>query len=126
MTTGCSVCTRPISRAMASAVCGWSPVTMMTRMPAAAQRAMAAGTSGRGGSSSPTRPDRVRPCLRRSRQAGRRSVPGEGQHAQAGLGHLVLRGEQTAFRGGIERHDPSRSSCTESHTASTVSSAPLQ
>ena len=42
-------CTRPISRAMAAAVCGWSPVTMMTLMPACGRRGWP-WHLGRGGS----------------------------------------------------------------------------
>ncbi len=69
-----------------------------------AQRAMASGTSGRGGSSSPTSPVRIMP----------RSSPGmpstdcamgEGQHPQSGLGHLPLRRQQARFHRRIDRHD---------------------
>ena len=45
---------RPISRPIATAVCGWSPVTITIRIPARRQRSTAADTSGRGGSSRPT------------------------------------------------------------------------
>ena len=47
---------RPIALAMACAVTGLSPVIIMIRMPAACANAIAAGTSGRGGSMIPTSP----------------------------------------------------------------------
>ena len=47
---------RPTCRAMARAVAGWSPVIMITRMPACRHSASAAGTSSRGGSSRASRP----------------------------------------------------------------------
>ena len=47
MTTGSGDCpASPIARATATAVRGWSPVTMMTRIPAARQRRMASGYLG--------------------------------------------------------------------------------
>mmetsp|Transcript_37067 Transcript_37067/g.106076 ORF Transcript_37067/g.106076 Transcript_37067/m.106076 type:complete len:292 (-) Transcript_37067:239-1114(-) len=45
-----------VCRAMASAVLGLSPVIMTTLMPALRHSSIACGTSGRGGSISPTRP----------------------------------------------------------------------
>ena len=48
---------------MARAVAGWSPVIMTVRMPALRASAMAAATSGRGGSTMPTRPMKVRLCF---------------------------------------------------------------
>src|SRR5690242_20223122 len=45
------------------AVRGWSPVTMMTLMPASRHLATAAGTVGRGGSMSDTRPRNVNPSI---------------------------------------------------------------
>ena len=45
----------------AVAVAGWSPVTMITRMPAARQSATESLTSSRGGSIRPTRPRKVSP-----------------------------------------------------------------
>jgi len=51
---------KPTWRAMARAVAGWSPVIMMMRTPAFRHSAMAAGTSGRGGSLKPTRPRKVK------------------------------------------------------------------
>ena len=92
--------TRPISRAMASAVWGWSPVIMMTRMPAACALAMAARTSGRGGSSSPTRP------ARSGHVRGRRSIglraPRQSQHAQAPVRHILLRLEHGVAPGFVQ------------------------
>mmetsp|Transcript_23501 Transcript_23501/g.32172 ORF Transcript_23501/g.32172 Transcript_23501/m.32172 type:complete len:210 (-) Transcript_23501:5059-5688(-) len=51
---------RPILRAMAAAVSGWSPVTITTLTPAVWQSAMAFGTSRRGGSCSVTSPTKTR------------------------------------------------------------------
>ena len=59
---GAALCTSPISRATATAVCGWSPVTMTILMPASRHRRTAAGTSARGGSSKPTRAVTTRSC----------------------------------------------------------------
>mmetsp|Transcript_42806 Transcript_42806/g.132212 ORF Transcript_42806/g.132212 Transcript_42806/m.132212 type:complete len:247 (-) Transcript_42806:267-1007(-) len=53
----------PIERAMASAVTGWSPVTMKTLMPARMQSATACGTPSRGGSMRATKPRNVRPDM---------------------------------------------------------------
>ena len=52
----------PTSVAMAAAVSGWSPVIMARRTWARRQASTASCTSGRGGSSMPTRPSRVSPC----------------------------------------------------------------
>ena len=59
--TGESSRSSPISAAMARAVAGWSPVTMATAIPAWRQASSEARTSGRGGSSMPSRATRVRP-----------------------------------------------------------------
>ena len=52
----------PRSMAMARAVRGWSPVIMMGRIPAVAQRAMASRASERGGSTIPISPSSTSPC----------------------------------------------------------------
>ena len=46
----------PRSAAIRAAVCGWSPVIISTRTPAACASAIAARASGRGGSMIPTSP----------------------------------------------------------------------
>ena len=124
ITTGCSLFTRPISRAMASAVCGWSPVTMMMRMPAVAQREMASGTCGRGGSSSPISPVSVMP---RS-SAGMPSLIWQWANASTRRPASVItscaasrRVVAAASSGAIPA-----SNCTKLQAASTVSGAPLQ
>ena len=65
----------------------WSPVMTMMRMPARWQRATASATSGRGGSSSATRPRNVSADSARSRSSGSRlgsgAAVGEAEHAQA-------------------------------------------
>mmetsp|Transcript_11070 Transcript_11070/g.29726 ORF Transcript_11070/g.29726 Transcript_11070/m.29726 type:complete len:215 (-) Transcript_11070:141-785(-) len=53
----------PIDFAIAFAVAGWSPVTMMTCTPADWQRSTAPGTDSRGGSSSAVSPTNVMPCM---------------------------------------------------------------
>mmetsp|Transcript_63311 Transcript_63311/g.160283 ORF Transcript_63311/g.160283 Transcript_63311/m.160283 type:complete len:550 (+) Transcript_63311:844-2493(+) len=53
--------TTPIRRAMASAVAGWSPVTITVRAPARAMRVTASATPSLGGSSSATRPRSAKP-----------------------------------------------------------------
>ncbi len=58
---------RPSCRAMARAVAAWSPVIILTLIPAALHSAMAAMASGRGGSISATIPSSVSP---RSASAG--------------------------------------------------------
>ena len=53
--------TIPISRPIATAVPAWSPVIILTRMPASRHCAIAATASGRGGSTMPTSPHSSRP-----------------------------------------------------------------
>ena len=48
-------------RAMASAVRGWSPVTMVTLMPASRHETTASATPSRGGSTIEIRPQKVSP-----------------------------------------------------------------
>ena len=67
--------TMQLCRATARAVSGWSPVIMMTSMPARWQVATAAGTSGRSGSSMPRKPARTRS---RSSSASGVSAPASG------------------------------------------------
>ena len=55
--SSCSI--RPIFSAMAKAVSLWSPVFIITRMPAILALAIASLTSGRGGSFIPTNPTKV-------------------------------------------------------------------
>mmetsp|Transcript_39307 Transcript_39307/g.99062 ORF Transcript_39307/g.99062 Transcript_39307/m.99062 type:complete len:280 (-) Transcript_39307:1742-2581(-) len=50
-------------RAIALAVMGWSPVTMMTLMPAVWQIFTASGTAGRGGSMSAMKPRKWKPSM---------------------------------------------------------------
>ena len=58
----------PSSRAIASPVSLWSPVTMIGRMPAARHASTASFTSSRGGSICPTRPsNRARPTSESTR-----------------------------------------------------------
>ena len=97
---------------MASAVAGWSPVIITTRMPAARHCAMASGTSARSGSARPTRPRKPkpksagRPAARRGRQLGR----GHAEHPQAVAGQR--RAPASAMRrgcaapGGTGRRSP--------------------
>ncbi len=59
VSTGSSASAMPSCSAMASAVPAWSPVIMMTRTPAAWQRAMDSFTPGRGGSMMPCSPRNV-------------------------------------------------------------------
>ena len=85
---------RPSSRAMAAAVALWSPVIILTSMPACWQTAMASFASGRGGSMMPTSAEegpgrRPRPSDRRP---GRSRAPGWSAAAtastrSASLGH---------------------------------------
>mmetsp|Transcript_13474 Transcript_13474/g.50151 ORF Transcript_13474/g.50151 Transcript_13474/m.50151 type:complete len:238 (-) Transcript_13474:1951-2664(-) len=53
----------PTLFAIAAAVFGWSPVTMITLIPAVLQRATAPGTASRGGSMSAMRPRKTIPSL---------------------------------------------------------------
>ena len=76
--------TMPSSRPIAAAVAAWSPVIILTAMPARWQAAMASTTSSRGGSISPTSPRR-----RRSWSSGASTgsswaqvTLGDGEHAQ--------------------------------------------
>ena len=48
-------------RAMASAVSGWSPVTIVTLIPASRHETTASATPSRGGSTIEMRPQKVRP-----------------------------------------------------------------
>ena len=65
---------RPIAVPIARAVRGWSPVTMLTRTPAAWQAAIASWTPGRGGSTIACRPSRRRPPSPRSIESRRRAA----------------------------------------------------
>ena len=56
--------------AMLRAVTEWSPVIMITLMPAAWHALIASGTSARGGSSSPTRPRKVKASKAGSSERG--------------------------------------------------------
>ena len=56
--------TIPKSSAMRAAVRGWSPVIMMTRIPARRASAMASAAWSRGGSIMPTTPARISACSR--------------------------------------------------------------
>ena len=89
---------------MASAVCGWSPVTMMTRMPAAGA-ARDRLPALRAAADPPVRPGREGHAALFDRRTRGDGAMGEGEHAQARVRHLVLRREQTRARGGIERRD---------------------
>ncbi len=74
-TTSDSSLAMPSSRAIASAVRGWSPVTMTTRIPASAQRLTASAAPSRSGSTRPTSPRNSRlGGLRRRRAGVRRSL----------------------------------------------------
>ena len=84
----------PIAVPIARAVRGWSPVSMLTRTPAAWQAAIASWTPGRGGSTSACRPIRRRPPSSRSIAVGA-VAGGEHQHAPAERGLAVdLRGSR--------------------------------
>ncbi|MBT9134298.1 MAG: hypothetical protein DDT38_01029 [Firmicutes bacterium] len=61
VTARASFPTSSISRAIANAVKAWSPVTIITLMPAILHFFSVALTSGRGGSCMPPRPAKVRP-----------------------------------------------------------------
>ena len=102
-TTGVALRTRPISRAMATAVWGWSPVTMITLTPAAWQRAMASGTSGRGGSSRPTRPQQTRSSSSAT-WSGASSRQAKARTPQALVGHRLLGRHQGLTSGLVQRH----------------------
>jgi hypothetical protein len=125
ITSGASPRTRPIWRAIARPVCGWSPVTMMIRMPASSQRAIASGTSGRGGSSRPISPARIIPC----------SSPGTPVSSTARWAKARTRSPHSPSRpappaGGCGRLGSSgatpASNSMKRQPASTVSRAPLQ
>jgi len=91
MTTGEADSTRPISRAMASAVCGWSPVTMITWMPAEP----AAGDGlGHLGARRVVQADEARQAKPRLAGGLARGeiLPGEGEDAKPLLGHGELGG----------------------------------
>ncbi len=124
-TTGVRERTRPTCRATASAVRGWSPVTMMTRMPASRHRWMASGTSGRMGSSRPTSPERTRASSRCSRGTS----PSTLREAKASTRSPSRASCSPAWRkrsrsSGVSGRGPSSVSSVV-HRGSTVSSAPL-
>ena len=58
---------RPSSEAIAAAVSGWSPVIILTVMPACLHWAIAAFASALGGSTSPTSPTKVRSATQAER-----------------------------------------------------------
>ena len=91
----------PTILAMAKAVVGWSPVIMMTRMPARLQSRTASTASSRGGSIMAWMPARVRSCstssCRSSRQVVGRPLVSHGQHAHPLRGEPV-RDLQDLFR----------------------------
>jgi hypothetical protein len=81
----------PTLRAIAAAVSPLSPVTTWTRMPAWCSRSIAAGISGRGGSSMAPSPARHRSRSASSRRSGTPVPRGQrsgrhGEHAQPGPG----------------------------------------
>mmetsp|Transcript_5219 Transcript_5219/g.14766 ORF Transcript_5219/g.14766 Transcript_5219/m.14766 type:complete len:217 (-) Transcript_5219:1954-2604(-) len=61
--SSCSGRITPMRRAMASAVLGWSPVTMTVFAPAIRMRCKASTTPALGGSSRATRPQKVKPSM---------------------------------------------------------------
>ena len=65
----------PTALAMALAVMGWSPVTMMTLMPASRHLLTASGTFGRGGSISDIKPTNRRPDKGKFSSSGSNSNP---------------------------------------------------
>ena len=118
--------TRPIWRAIATAVRGWSPVTITTRMPALRQRATASATSSRGGSSRATSPASTRPAS--SASWGSPSATGR----QATASTRRPRSPSSASASSRRRRPASSSGTTPSRSAlrsqsgSSDSSAPLQ
>ena len=73
----------PTRRAIAAAVSPLSPVTTCTRIPARCTRSIAAGTSGRGGSSIATSPARHSSRSASSRRAGAADPAGRSRCAIA-------------------------------------------
>ena len=93
----------PASRAMARAVAGWSPVSMMTWMPASWQRRTAAGTAGRSGSPNADEAQRSQ-SLRVGRQATSALPCGHHQDTQAAPGQFLRLGQQRVAARLVQRH----------------------
>ncbi|MNZ65915.1 hypothetical protein D3C78_841160 [compost metagenome] len=126
ITRGAAPVTRPISRAMALAVTGWSPVSMITWMPAPRQRRIASGTSARGGSSMPTRPawiSSLSSSMRSASPSTRRQASASTRRPRAAMSSWAWRRRSRCA---------SSSGCTPSavsawlHSGSSTSGAPLQ
>ena len=97
----------PTARATSSAVSPWSPVITMMRIPARWQLATAAATSGRGGSSSATRPRSSRSRSTRVARPARRRVEPPARRARARAGPRRRaprpRRERRSARGRVRR-----------------------
>ena len=95
---------------MRAAVRGWSPVIMITRMPARVRLADGHAASSRGGSMMPTVPTKIRSLLERRRVGVRGSSRrvqrpvGHGQRAQRVVGQRVHIGQQLRAQRGVERN----------------------
>uniref|UniRef100_A0A6B0UBP1 Putative secreted protein n=1 Tax=Ixodes ricinus TaxID=34613 RepID=A0A6B0UBP1_IXORI len=66
----------PTALAMALAVIGWSPVTMITLIPALRHLATASGTAARGGSIIETRPRKQSPVRGKFCSSASKGYPG--------------------------------------------------
>ena len=95
--------TSPISRPIASAVPAWSPVIILTLMPAVWQSAIASIASGRGGSTMPHTPRNSRSCRSSIVSA---SVPDAHRLARRGEDAEALRAELVDRR--LPPHDVER------------------
>ena len=95
---------------MAAAVARWSPVIILTEIPAALQRPIASRASARGGSIIPTRPTKVRSPTRPVRSPVGSNVAlgssrvGDGQDAQPAGGEPIVLAEERLPLGLVERH----------------------
>ena len=114
---------RPSSRAIASAVAGWSPVIIITRMPARRQASSAGSASGRGGSIMPTRPSSTRPLSRLSRRASSRRAIASTRSALPAIASAAA-STCAPMSASIGTHDPS-ARWIVLDAASTTSTAPF-
>ena len=114
---------------MRAAVRGWSPVIMITRMPARRASRMATAASSRGGSMMPTVPTKIRSrssdCAGRGSSPGAERAVGDGERAQRRVGERVDVGQdplRAARRRARRRPCPTR---TRVQRSSSTSGAPL-
>ena len=107
---------------MDSAVSGWSPVIITTRMPARSQVSRAARASGRGGSDMPTRPSSVICDSAVAGVASRRLATASTRSASRAI---CCAASRMRARAGASSGTGPAAACSALHAARMISGAPL-